>query len=325
MLPYLEPLMESASRRHGVRRLALGTCTAIRFRGSEGIVSLGKSETPIRLIVTGYDAPLPGSAGFAGAWRALHRRSAERFAIPDEGLAYFPLGRARVTRSVGDLMEDLSKPFENASSWKLMTRSVRDAEGCFSISVEHMGGQTAEENSLWGVYFSTPFSRETLETLTTALLGVTLWERSVVTGGMTGDALWVVAPEGRSSDARIDIAQEVAMALVTESHVVSGRSQIKISVMGAETSEEAFRVANFLSSHGTSLRPDDLWRALALSSMAGLDWHRILIMTEEGAILKNGVWYEDRVLQPGTSLTIHLCRGRCGWRGTIDLPNGNCL
>ena len=82
---------------------------------------------------------------------------------------------------------------------------------------------------------------------------------------------------------------------------------------------EAERIAAFLATHGARLGADDFWRALVTAELPGFEWNRIAIASDDGVILKNSVWHDDPLVRPASSLTIHLCRGHCGWRGTITL------
>lgn len=191
------------TKRHLVRRIDANGFLAARMRLTEGVTSLtGTDRPPVVAVVTGEDAPLPGTAGFAGAWRTLHGVAAQRLGLSAEAVLYAPFGRARCTRAAGPLIEDLSQPLvERPIAWS-EERTLHDAEGTFRVAVERIGGETPERSAVWGAVFSEPFDRETLERLCTELEGATLARRRATEGGVTGDFLWMRRPVPRSRTVR---------------------------------------------------------------------------------------------------------------------------
>lgn len=310
------------TKRHLVRRIDANGFLAARMRLTAGVTSLtGTDRPPVVAVVTGEDAPLPGTAGFAGAWRTLHGVAAQRLGLPAEAVLYAPFGRARCTRAAGPLIEDLSQPLvERPIAWR-EERTLHDAEGTFRVAVERIGGETPERSAVWGAVFSEPFDRETLERLCTELEGATLARRRATEGGVTGDFLWIAAPrptlKNRARDDRREALAEVAAELLAKSAI--REEGVSLTIRGAETVAEAERIAAFLATHGARLGADDFWRALVTAELPGFEWNRIAIASDDGVILKNGVWHDDPLVRPASSLTIHLCRGHCGWRGTITL------
>lgn len=316
-----QPLFLS-TKRHLVRRFDANFFVAARMRLTEGVGALtGTDRPPVAAVVTGEGAPLPGTAGFAGAWRTLHGVAAQRLGLPVEAVLYAPFGRARCTRPAGPLLEDLSETLvERPIRWS-EERTLHDAEGTFRVAVERIGGETPERSAVWGAVFSEPFDRETLERLCTEFEGATLARRRATEGGVTGDFLWIAAPrptlKRRALEGRREALTEVAAELLAKSEV--REEGVSLTIRGAETVAEAERIAAFLATHGARLRPDDFWRALVTAELPGFEWNRIAIASDDGVILKNGVWHDDALVRPAASLTIHLCRGHCGWRGTITL------
>lgn len=316
-----QPLFLS-TKRHLVRLFDANYFVAARMRLTEGVRVLTGSDRPrVAALVTGEGAPLPGTTGFAGAWRALQGVAAERLGLSVEAVLYAPLGRARYTRPAGPLLEDLSQPLiERPIRWS-EERTLHDAQGPFRIEVERIGGETPERSAVWGAVFSEPFDRETLELVCAELEGATLARRRATEGGVTGDFLWVAAPrpalKRRTIDGRREALSEVAAELLAKN--AASEESIFLSIRGAETVAEAERIAAFLATHGARFRLDDFWRALVTAELPGFEWNRIAIASDDGVILKNGVWHDDAVVRPASSLTIHLCRGHCGWRGTITL------
>ena len=314
-----QPLFLS-TKRHLVRRFDANFFVAARMRLTEGVGALtGTDRPPVAAVVTGEGAPLPGTAGFAGAWRTLHGVAAQRLGLPVEAVLYAPFGRARCTRPAGPLLEDLSETLvERPIRWS-EERTLHDAEGTFRVAVERIGGETPEGSAVWGAVFSEPFDRETLERLCTEFEGATLARRRATEGGVTGDFLWIAAPrptlKRRALEWRREALAEVAAELLAKSEV--REEGVSLTIRGAETVAEAERIAAFLATHGARLRPDDFWRALVTAELPGFEWNRIAIASDDGVILKNGVWHDDALVRPAASLTIHLCRGHCGWRGTI--------
>ena len=333
-----QPLFLS-TKRHLVRRFDANFFVAARMRLTEGVGALtGTDRPPVAAVVTGEGAPLPGTAGFAGAWRTLHGVAAQRLGLPVEAVLYAPFGRARCTRPAGPLLEDLSETWVERPSRGSEERTLHDAEGTFRVAVERIGGETPERSAVWGAVFSEPFDRETLERLCTEFEGATLARRRATEGGVTGDFLWIAAPrptlKRRALEGRREALAEVAAALLAQSEVreegvsltIRGAETVasevreegvSLTIRGAETVAEAERIAAFLATHGARLRPDDFWRALVTAELPGFEWNRIAIASDDGVILKNGVWHDDALVRPAASLTIHLCRGHCGWRGTI--------
>ena len=187
--------------------------------------------------------------------------------------------------------------------------------------MERIGGETPERSAVWGAVFSEPFDRETLERLCTELEGATLARRRATEGGVTGDFLWIAAPrptlKNRARDERREALAEVAAELLAKSAI--REEGVSLTIRGAETVAEAERIAAFLATHGARLGADDFWRALVTAELPGFEWNRIAIASDDGVILKNSVWHDDPLVRPASSLTIHLCRGHCGWRGTITL------
>ena len=314
-----QPLFLS-TKRHLVRRFDANFFVAARMRLTEGVGALtGTDRPPVAAVVTGEGAPLPGTAGFAGAWRTLHGVAAQRLGLPVEAVLYAPFGRARCTRPAGPLLEDLSETLvERPIRWS-EERTLHAAEGTFRVAVERIGGETPERSAVWGAVFSEPFDRETLERLCTEFEGATLARRRATEGGVTGDFLWIAAPrptlKRRALEGRREALAEVAAELLAKSEV--REEGVSLTIRGAETVAEAERIAAFLATHGARLRPDDFWRALVTAELPGFEWNRIAIASDDGVILKNGVWHDDALVRPAASLTIHLCRGHCGWRGTI--------
>lgn len=314
-----QPLFLS-TKRHLVRRFDANFFVAARMRLTEGVGALtGTDRPPVAAVVTGEGAPLPGTAGFAGAWRTLHGVAAQRLGLPVEAVLYAPFGRARCTRPAGPLQEDLSETLvERPIRWS-EELTLHDTEGTFRVAVERIGGETPERSAVWGAVFSEPFDRETLERLCTEFEGATLARRRATEGGVTGDFLWIAAPrptlKRRALEGRREALAEVAAELLAKSEV--REEGVSLTIRGAETVAEAERIAAFLATHGARLRPDDFWRALVTAELPGFEWNRIAIASDDGVILKNGVWHDDALVRPAASLTIHLCRGHCGWRGTI--------
>ena len=314
-----QPLFLS-TKRHLVRRFDANFFVAARMRLTEGVGALtGTERPPVAAVVTGEGAPLPGTAGFAGAWRALHGVAAQRLGLPVEAVLYAPIGRARSMCAAGPLLEDLSETFAECPLPRSEERTLHDAEGTFRVVVERIGGETPERSAVWGAVFSEPFDREALERLCTELEGATLSRRRATEGGVTGDFLWIAAPrpslKRRALEGRREALAEVAAELLAKSSV--REEGVSLTIRGAETVAEAERIAAFLATHGARLRADDFWRAVVMAELPGFEWNRIAIASEDGVILKNGVWHDDALVRPAASLTIHLCRGHCGWRGTI--------
>lgn len=329
----LPPVRYGETAHHAFWRFAETVHVVARMRVTDGVLSLTElRKDRVHTVIAGESAPVPGTPGFAGAWRALRHAAAARLSAREEGLLYFPSGVGRVTVPAGPLLADLATGDETVRPLPLSgLREVRDAEGGFSVGVWHRASAFPGHSALWGVLFSFPVGRETLERWAHRLEGATLAVRSATEGGMTGDALWLAAPspvrgEGVSTG-REEAALETAFDLLAHTFPKPADPSLSLSIFGAETVEEAERLARNIATVGRSLSPDDLWRALVLSELKGLEWSKVVLLTEEGAILKNGVWQNRFESGPATEelspnpsvLTVHLGRGHCGWRGSIAL------